>query len=197
MDQILNASKFVLKRQGLSIAGKYRLYDEQGKEVLLYIEEKSKWIPPSITYHVYADEKKTREVLTLKDRPDGGTDELDVFDAAGGELIGSLVTDSESASDFFKDVWAILDAQGKPAAKVFEKSLGNSLLRELVAHDIPQQMDIKVKDIKVGELRQKIKPISYELVIDISEDVSGLLDHRMAVAAAIVAAYHQGKEIDW
>ncbi|MBA4384714.1 MAG: hypothetical protein C0410_08255, partial [Anaerolinea sp.] len=86
--------------------------------------------------------------------------------------------------------------EGKTVGKVFEKSLNKSLLRELITHDLPQQMDIKVGEIEVGELRQKVKPISYELVIDLSKDVSGLVDHRLAVAAAIMIAYHQGKETD-
>jgi hypothetical protein len=196
MDRIFAENQFILKRKGLSIAGKYLLFDAQGKEPLLFIEEKSKWIPPSITYHAYADEKKTREVLTLKDRPDDPTEDMDVFDAQSGEKIGSLVSDSDSFSELFKDVWTIIDAEGKTQGKVFEKSLSKSLMRELVTHDLPQQMDIKVGEIEVGELRQKVKPISYELVIDLSKDVSGLIDHRMAVAAAILMAYHQGKETD-
>lgn len=196
MDQIFTPSEFVLKRQGLAIAGKYRLYNIQSKDPILYIEEKSKWIPPSITYHVYADEKKTREVLTLKDRPDDPSEDMDVFDAQSGEKICSLVSDAESLSEIFKDVWMIIDPNGKVLGKVFEKSLSKSLMRELVTHDLPQQMDFKVGDIEVGELRQKVKPISYELAIDLSKDVSALLDHRMAIAAAIMLAYHQGKETD-
>lgn len=196
MDHLLEQNVFVLKRQGLSIAGKYRLFDAEGKVPLLFIEEKSKWIPPSITYHFYADDKKTREVMTLKDRLNASADEMDIFDTSTGEKIGSLVTDADSWSEVFKDVWVILDGDEKPVGKVYEKSLSKSLLREMVSHDLPQQMDIKVGDIEVGELRQKIKPVSYELVIDLSKDVSALMDHRLAVAAALVVAYHQGKESD-
>lgn len=196
MNKILSESVFVLKRQGLAISGKYRLFDAQGKEALLFIEEKSKWLPPSITYRAYEDEKKTREVLTLKDRPDDASENMDIFDTQSGEKIGSLVSDADSISEVFKDVWTILDAEGKTFGKVYEKSLSKSLMRELVTHDLPQQMDIKVGEIEVGELRQKVKPISYELVIDLSKDVSGLLDHRLAVAAAIMMAFHQGKETD-
>lgn len=196
MDQIFAENKYILKRKGLAIAGKYILFDAEGKKPLLFIEEKSKWFPPSITYRAYADEKKTREVLTLKDRPDDPSEDMDVFDVQSGEKIGSLVSDADSLSEIFKDVWLIVDTEGKSQGKVYEKSLSKSLLRELVTHDLSQQMDIKVGDMEVGELRQKIKPISYELVIDLSKDVSGLLDHRLVVAAAIMMAYHQGKEVD-
>jgi hypothetical protein len=196
MDRIFGESRYLLKRQGLAITGKYRLFEAQGKEPLLFIEEKSKWIPPSITYHIYADEKKTREVLTLKDRPDDPSEDMDIFDAQSGEKICSLVADADSLSEVFKDVWVFQDPKGKVLGKVFEKSLSKSLLREMITHDIPQQLDIKVGNIEVGELRQLVKPFSYELSIDLSKDVSGLLDHRLAVAAAIYIAYHQGKETD-
>jgi len=196
MDRVFGESCYILKRQGLAISGKYRLFAAQGKEPLFFIEEKSKWIPPSITYHVYADEKKTREVLTLKDRPDDPSEDMDIFDAQSGEKIGSLESDADTFSELFKDVWALVNADGKPIGKVYEKSLSKSMLRELVTHDLPQQMDIKVGEIEVGELRQLVKPLGYELAIDLSKDVSGLLDHHLAVAAAILIAYHQGKEMD-
>lgn len=196
MDSIFTPSEFVLKRQGLSIAGKYRLFNMQSKDPILYIEQKSKLFPPSFAYHVYADDKKKREVLTLKDRPEGYGDDMDVFDAQSGQLIGSLVNEADTFSELFKDVWAILNAEGKTVGKVYEKSLSKSLMRELITHDLPQRMEIKVGEIEVGELRQKVKPIGYELAIDISKDVSSLLDHRLAVAAALVVAYHQGTEMD-
>jgi hypothetical protein len=196
MDHLLEQNVFVLKRQGLSISGKYRLFDAEGKVPLLFIEEKSKWSYPFITYHVYADEKKTHEVLKIQDRPGLSANNMDIYDAQTDEKIGSLVIDADSWSEVFKEVWVILDGEEKPVGKVYEKSLSKSLLREMVSHDLPQQMDIKVGDIEVGELRQKIKPVSYELVIDLSKDVSALMDHRLAVAAALIVAYHQGKELD-
>jgi len=57
MNLIFADSHYVLKRQGLSIFGKYRLYDAQNNP-LLYIEEQQKLIPPSTTIHIYGDEKK-------------------------------------------------------------------------------------------------------------------------------------------
>jgi len=200
MEENMNAaflpSTFIIKRQGLSIGGKYKVFLVDGKDPILFVEEKSKWIPPSTIIHVYTDEKKSKEVLTLKDQLSSGSDGMDVFDTESGQQIGSLISEGETFSELFKDVWTFLDPEGKPYGKIYEKSLGKSLLREMVTHDLPQQMDIKVGEIEVGELRQKIKPISYELAVDLTKDVSALLDHRMAIAAAIVVARHQGNEID-
>ncbi len=68
MNNVFSQTKYSLKQQGLAIGGKYCLYDESGNP-LLYVEEKVKWIPPSTTVHMYADEKKVREILMMKDHP--------------------------------------------------------------------------------------------------------------------------------
>jgi hypothetical protein len=196
MNTIFSKSNYVIKRQGLSIAGKYRIFPQEGNDPLFFVELKTKWIPPSTMVHVYTDEKKTHEVLTLKDRPTGAAEDMDVNDAENGQKIGALVMGAETVSEIFKDAWSILDAEDKPIGKVFEKNLGKSLVRNLVSHDLPQQMDINIGEITVGELRQKVKPISYELQVDFSQDVSSLLDHRMGIAAGILTAIHQGNEVD-
>jgi len=196
MSNIFSVSNYVLKREGLSIGGKYRIIDPQSKVALCFIEEKTKWIPPSKIIHIYSDEKKKNEVLTLKDRPSGSIEDMDIFDSTNGQKIGSLVSDAESISEVFKDVWSILDAEENTIGKVYEKNLSKSLLRELVSKDIPQKMEIKIGDVQVGELRQKLKAVGYELEIDMSMDVSSLLDHRLGIAAGILIAYHQSNEVD-
>lgn len=184
---------YVLKQQGLSIGGKYRLYSPQGDEPLLFIEEKTKWLPPSTTTHVYADEKKKQEILTLKDSPADDVD-LDVIDAESGQKIGGLGMSAENVSEIFKDAWLITDAAGQPIGKVFEKSAGRSVLRGLLDNELPQQLEITAGDTLVGTLRQKSKIAGYELVIDFSMDVTHLLDRRLGMAAAIFVALHHGKE---
>ena len=193
MNAIFLQSGYVLKRQGLAIAAKYRLTGLQG-EPLLFIEEKIKWIPPSTSVHMYADEKKTREVLTFKDgkSADVGTD---IFDAESGQKIGGIGTTADNLAEFIKDAWVIVDAEDKPVAKVAERSTGQSIARELLSHDLPQQLDIKVGETLVAELRQKVKLAGYELEIDFSMDTANLLDHRLGIAAAVHVALHQGREV--
>ena len=192
MNIVFTQTSYVLKQQGLAISGKYCLYD-QNDEPLLYIEEKVKWIPPSTTVHAYADEKKKQEVLTIKDRPDD-TD-MDVIDTESGQKIGGIVTSADDLSEFIKDAWAITDADNKPIAKVAEISTGQSMLRELTENALPQKLDIKVGETVVGELRQKVKMIGYELMIDFSMDINHILDRRLGIAAAIHVALHHGKEV--
>jgi uncharacterized protein YxjI len=191
MNIVFTQTNYVLKQQGLSISGKYCLYG-QNDEPLLYVEEKVKWIPPSTTVHAYADEKKKQEVLTLKDRPDD-TD-MDVIDAESGQKIGGIVTSADDLSEFIKDAWAITDADDKLIGKVAEISTEQSVLREVTGNELPQKLDIKVGETVVGELRQKVKMIGYELMIDFSMDVTHNLDRRLGIAVAIHIALHHGKE---
>lgn len=192
MNIVFLQTNYVLKQQGLSISGKYCMYD-QNDNPLLYIEEKIKWIPPSTTVHVYADEKKTKEILTFKDSLSENV-EMDVIDAESGEKIGGIGTTADDLSEFIKDAWSITDTNDKPIGKLAEKSTGQSVLRELMDNELPQQLDIKVGETLVAELRQKVKMIGYELTIDFSMDIAHILDRRLGIAAAIHAALHHGKE---
>jgi hypothetical protein len=192
MNIIFSQTNYVLKQQGLAISGKYCLYD-QNDNPLLYIEEKVKWIPPSTAVHAYADEKKVQEILTIKDRPDD-TD-MDVIDAESGQKIGRIGATADDLSEFIKDAWSIMDGDDKPIGKVAEISTGQSVLREVTGNELPQKLDIVVGETVVGELRQKVKMIGYELMIDFSMDTSHVLDRRLGIAAAFHVALHHGKEV--
>jgi hypothetical protein len=176
------------------LGGKYQLFGTQDKEPLLYIEEKVKWIPPSKTIHIYLDDKKKQELLTLKDKLDN-TD-MDVIDTENGKKIGGICTSADDLSEFIKDAWVITDATDQPIAKLAENSTGRSIVREMLDNELPQQMDIRYGETLVGELRQKVKMAGYELAIDFSMDVAHILDRRLGIAAAIFIALHQGSETD-
>ena len=161
MNNLFSQSEFLLKRQGLAIGGKYKLFGSEGKEPLLFIEEKTKWLASSTTIHAFADEKKTREILTLKDRPSGSAEDMDVYDAESGQKIGSLVMDAKSVSEIFKDVWEMRGADDKPIGRIFEKHLSKSLARELISHSLPVKLDVAIGDVEVAEFRQKFKAVGY------------------------------------
>jgi hypothetical protein len=192
MNVVFMQTGYVLKRQGLSLGGKYQLFGLQDKQPLLYIEEKVKWIPPSTSVHMYLDEKKKQEILTIKDRPDG-TD-MDVIDVESGQKIGSICTSADDLSEVIKDAWMITDTSDQPVAKLAEKSTGRSVVREMLDNELPQQLDIKYGETLVAELRQKVKMAGYELAIDFSMDVAHILDRRLGIAAAIFVALHQASE---
>ncbi len=191
MNAIFSQTGYVLKRKGLSLGGKYHLFTLQGDQPLLFIEEKTKWIPPSRTIYAYADEGKKQEVLRLKDSATEDVD-MDVIDPESGQKIGGISISAENLSEVFKDAWAILDANDKPIARMAEKSVGRSVMREMLDNELPQQLDILAGETLVAELRQKVKMAGYELSVDFSMDVAHILDRRLGIAAAIFAACHQG-----
>ena len=193
MDAVFSQTNYVIKQQGLSIASKYRLYDAEGKTPLLFIEQKTKWLPPSTTTFAYADEKKTREVLLLKDSPVEDVD-WDVIDAESGQKIGGLGMTADSVSEIFKDAWLITDANDLAVGKVYEKSAGRSMLRGLMDNALTQQLHVDVGDTPVATFRQKSTMVGYELIVDFSMDVAHLLDRRLGIAAAIFVALHHGNE---
>jgi hypothetical protein len=193
MNDAFSQSGYVLKQKGLSIGGKYQIFGGQDGGPLFYIEEKIRWIPPSNTIHVYTDEKKGREVLKLTDAQSEGTD-LDVIDVESGQKIGRICVTVDNLAEIIKDAWSIEDADGKPIGKVFEKSTGQAVLREVLSNELPQKLDITAGEILVGELRQKVKMAGYELAIDFSMDTAQCLDRRLGLAAAIQVAIHHGKE---
>jgi hypothetical protein len=193
MHAVFSQTGYVLKQQGLSIGGKYQLFGLESDEPLLFIEEKTKWLPPSTTTHAYTDERKKQEILTLKDSPSDDVD-TDVIDAESGQKIGGLGMSAENVSEIFKDAWLITDAADQPIGKVFEKSAGRSVLREALGNELTQQLDMTVGDTLVGTLRQKSKMVGYELAVDFSMDITHLLDRRLGIAAAIFVALHHGKE---
>ncbi len=191
MDTIFSWPRYTLKRQGLSITGKYRLFNPQN-ELMLHIEEKGKFFSSFNPIIAYRDVQKKQEILhinpsTIEDFDDA----FDVIDAISGQKIGGMGGD---LSDFFKEKWGIVDANNKPIAQVFEKSARQAVLRELMDNYLPQKIDITVGGGLAAELRQKVTFTGYVLAIDFSIDTAGLLDRRLGIAMAILVAFHQGKE---
>lgn len=192
MDAIFSWPQYTLKRQGLSILGKYRLFNPQN-EAMLYIEEKGNFFSSPKPIIAYRDAQKKQEILLINpSQISDYHDAFDVIDAARGQKIGGMGGDF---SDFFKDRWGIVDANNKPVAQVFEKSAKQAVLRELMDHNLPQQIDITVGSGLAAELRQKFKFIGSQLAIDFSMDTAGLLDRRLGIAMAILVAFHQGNEV--
>ena len=77
------------------------LFGLESDEPLLFIEEKTKWLPPSTTTHAYADEKKKQEILTLKDSSADDVD-TDVIDAESGQKIGGIGMSAENVCRNFQ-----------------------------------------------------------------------------------------------
>ena len=88
----------------------------------------------------------------------------------------------------------IYNEADNPIAKMSEKSSWRVVLRELVDHALPKKLEINVGETTVGEIRQKVTMLGCEASIDFGTDIGNLMDCRLGVASAILAAMHQGTE---
>jgi hypothetical protein len=193
MHTAFTRNAYVLKRKGLAIAGKYQLLDAESGEQLLFVEDKMQWFPPKRFGRIYADESKSQQLLTLV-TSDLDDIEMDVLDAESGAKLGGIGTLADTLGDIIKDTWTITDAADQPIGTVSEGTLGQSVARQVLGNDIVQQLDIMLGDILVGELRQQVRPIAYELGVDFTMDAGCALDRRMGVAVAVFVAMHQASE---
>jgi hypothetical protein len=189
MNPVFSFNNYVIKPQGLSIGGKYRVYDAQNNPVL-HVEHKTKWSKPFSTFHIYADEKKQQELLMIQDaETEALSDYLAVTDMVNGEKIGGINADWKN---WFEDAWSIVNVQGETIGLLREKSTGRAILHELTDGVLPQIVYIMLNEQPVAELRQKSVMIGHHLLVDFSMDTAFTLDRRLGLAAAIVVASHQG-----
>lgn len=186
-------TKYLLKRKGLAIGGKYQLLDPDTSTPLLFVRDEMQLLPPKRFAHIYADETCTHELLTLA-TSDIGRIEMDILDAESGAKLGGIAQPLEATPDLIVDDWAITDAADNEIGSLREKGQARSLVRELFGHEVAQVLEIKVGETLAGEVRQRAKPIAYELDVDFSADPQGALDRRLGIAAAVFTALHQATE---
>ncbi|HRQ31737.1 MAG TPA: hypothetical protein PLM89_01385 [Anaerolineales bacterium] len=191
MNPIFQHSTYLLKRQVLALTGKLRFYDPTG-ELAMFSEQKMfRW---KEDIRVYADESKTREVLSIKSRQIiDFSAAYDVVDTETNQKVGALRR--KGWRSLLRDEWEILDENDNVKGLLFEDSIGLALLRRLVVGSwLPQNYDIIFGATRVADLRQKFHLFRYELNLDFSMDVSRLLDRRLGIAAGILLATMEGKQ---
>ncbi len=188
MNPAFSINNYIIKPQGLSLGGKYRLFDSQNTP-LLYVEYKTKLSRPLTAYHVYDDEKKAQELLLIRDgESQQPGDYCDVIDMTSGEKIGGIHADWKH---WFEDGWRIVNAADETVGLLSEKSAGRAFLHELTDGTIPQVIYIMMDNQPVAELKQKSVLIGHHLLADFGLDTSSKLDRRLGLAAAIMVAFHQ------
>lgn len=191
MNPIFQHSTYLLKRQVLALTGKLRFYDPIG-ELAMFSEQKMfRW---KEDIRVYADESKTREVLSIKSRQIiDFSAAYDVMDTEANQKVGALRR--KGWRSLLRDEWEILDENDNVKGLLFEDSMGLALLRRLVVGSwLPQNYDIIFGAARVADLRQNFHLFRYELNLDFSMDVSRLLDRRLGIAAGILLATMEGKQ---
>jgi uncharacterized protein YxjI len=183
--------QYLMKRQVFALTGKLRFYNPTG-QLALFCEQKMFKLREDI--RLYADEKKTEEVLLVKARNivDFAA-AYDVMDPASGQKIGVLRR--KGWKSMFRDEWQVLDANDQQVGLVFEDSAWLAFLRRaLLGSWLPQNYDMTLGNQRVADLKQRFNPFAYQMDVDFSMDTARVLDHRIGIAAAALLAIIEGRQ---
>ncbi len=183
--------QYLLKRQVFALTGKLRLYTAQG-ELVLFSEQKMFKLREDI--RIYADEQKSREVLSIKARQIiDFSAAYEVVDSATGQKVGALRR--KGLKSILRDEWEVLDASDQVIGLLFEDNMTLAMLRRLLLGSLlPQNYDMTIGGQRVADLKQRFNLFRYELDLDFSMDTSRRLDRRIGVAAAILLALVEGRQ---
>jgi hypothetical protein len=119
----------------------------------------------------------------------------DVFDPAAGIKVGALRR--RGFKSIVRDEWTILDPADNEIGVIQEDSTALALVRrfiEAAALFLPQKYSVSIQGRPVAIFKQNFNPFVYKLDVDLSADPTGLLDRRLAIAAAILLAAIEGKQ---
>jgi len=191
MNSIFQYPNYVLHRQVFALAGKFRMYDPMNNLVMFSEQKMFRW---KEDIRVYADESKTREVLSIKARQMMDfSASYDVVDTEMNQKVGVLRRNG--LRSLLRDEWEVLDENDNVKGLLFEDSMGLALLRRLVLGSwLPQNYDITFGTARVADLKQNFNLFRYELNLDFSMDVARMLDRRLGIAAGILLAAVEGKQ---
>lgn len=191
MNPIFQHPSYLLRRQAIALAGKFRFYDPMGN-IVMFSEQKMFKLREDI--RVYSDESKTQEVLSIKARQIlDFSAAYDVVDTAMNQKVGALRR--KGLRSLLRDEWEVLDANDSVKGVLFEDSVALALLRRLLLGNwLPQNYDITIGQTRVADLRQNFNPFRYELNLDFSMDVGHQLDRRLGIAAGILLAAVEGRQ---
>jgi uncharacterized protein YxjI len=191
MNPIFQFPTYLLKRQAIALAGKFRFYDPAGR-LIMYSEQKMFRLREDI--RVYDGEDKAREVLSIKARQIMDfSAAYDVVDTEMNQKIGVLRR--KGLRSILRDEWEVLDTNDRVIGQLFEDSIPLALLRRLVLGSwLPQNYDMTVGETRVADLKQNFNLFRYELNLDFSMDTTHRLDRRVGIAAGILLAAVEGKQ---
>jgi uncharacterized protein YxjI len=191
MNPIFQHPRYLLRRQAIALAGKFRFYDPTG-QLVMFSEQKMFKLREDI--RVYSDESKTQEVLSIKARQIlDFSAAYDVVDTAMNQKVGALRR--KGLRSILRDEWEVLDENDSLKGVLFEDSVALALLRRLLLGNwLPQNYDLTIGQTRVADLRQNFNPFRYELNLDFSMDVAHQLDRRLGIAAGILLAAVEGRQ---
>jgi len=191
MNPAFQFDSYLLKRQVFALTGKFRVYGPS-EELVLFSEQKMFRLRDDI--RVYGDESKSQELLMIKSRQIiDFSAAFDVIDSLAGQKVGVLRR--KGLRSILRDQWEILDANDMLVGVLYEDNVALALLRRfLLGFWLPQHYDMTLGTERVGDLRQRLHLLAYQLEMNFSMDSAHRLDRRIGIAAGILLAAIEGKQ---
>lgn len=171
--------------------GEIKIFDKSKQTLLFFVKQKAFKLKEDIT--VYADESKTRELLTIKARNIiDFSAAYDIVDARNGEKVGAIRR--KGLKSLLRDSWEILNPNDEVIATVSEDSMAMAMVRRLFTNLVPQEFNILAGDMKVGHLKQAFNPFVPQFNINFTMDTEGVLDRRLGVGSVILLQIIEGRQ---
>jgi uncharacterized protein YxjI len=191
VDTAFQYDQYVLKKQVIALTGTLRIYNPQ-EQLVMFSQQKIFRLKEDI--RVYADEQKSRELLTIKARQIiDFSAYYDVVDSQYLTRLGGIRR--KGLRSLVQDEWELFDANENQVGLLREDSLRDALLRRLFLGTlIPQNYDLTIGNDKVADFSQRFQLFRYVLDINFQMDASKILDHRLGIAIAILLAIIEGRQ---
>ncbi len=177
-----------LKKHLFTFAPKVTVVAPDGRTVLFC---QQKILSMKGEMHLYSDETKTQELLTIKGRSVITTTPVfDVLDAQTHQKVGSL--QRRGIRSIFRDQWLILDPNtDQPIGEINEE--GSALLHRFIKL-VPQRYGFMLRGARVGELKQHFNFFAYNATMDLRADTPKVFDRRLAMAAGVLLLLIEGRQ---
>jgi hypothetical protein len=191
VDTAFQYDQYVLKKQVIALTGTLRIYNPQ-EQLVMFSQQKIFRLKEDI--RVYADEQKSRELLTIKARQIiDFSAYYDVVDSQYLTRLGGIRR--KGLRSLVQDEWELFDADENQVGLLREDSLRDALLRRLFLGTlIPQNYDLIIGNDKVADFSQRFQLFRYVLDINFQLDAGKILDHRLGIAIAILLAIIEGRQ---
>jgi hypothetical protein len=158
---------------------------------LFFVKLKAFRLREDIT--LFADEALTHPLLSIKARQIiDFSSAYDVVDLTTQQRVGALRR--RGLKSLLRDEWEILDPAEQVVGLLQEDSQLMALLRRFLSSLIPQNYHLTMHGQQVAVVTGTWNPFIVKHTMDLSEDRSGLLDQRLALAASVLLMTIEGKQ---
>lgn len=187
-------TNYLVRRKLMKLVGASFYVDDPNGNVILYANQKGFKLKEDI--RLYTGEDMQTELLRIGARNWIDINAVyDVTDATNGQKVGSLKR--MGLKSMIQDEWEIRDAQDRPMGIIKEDSMALALVRrfiEFAALLLPQKYSVQIGSRDVAHFTQNKNPMLIKLACDFAVDSEGVLDRRLALAAAVLLCAIEGKQ---